>query len=29
LFRLLRREPPADHDFGTCPTCKEYGIKSI
>jgi len=29
LFRLLIREPPAEHDFGTCPTCKEYGITSI
>jgi hypothetical protein len=29
LFRLLLREPPADHDFGTCPICKRYGITGI
>jgi hypothetical protein len=29
LIRLIIREPPADHDFGTCPICKHYGIKSI
>lgn len=29
LFRLLLREPPADHDFITCPICKEYGITGI
>jgi hypothetical protein len=29
LFRLLLREPPADHDFKTCPLCKRYGITSI
>ena len=29
LFRLLVREPPADHDFGTCPICKRYGISGI
>lgn len=29
LFRLLMREPPADHDFRTCPICKRYGITRI
>lgn len=29
LFRLLTRQPPADHDFATCPICKRYGIESI
>jgi hypothetical protein len=29
LLRLLVREPPPDHDFATCPTCKRYGITSI
>jgi hypothetical protein len=29
LLRLLIRELPADHDFATCPTCKEYGITGI
>jgi len=29
LFRLLLREPPAEHDFRTCPICKRYGIKKI
>jgi hypothetical protein len=29
LFRLLSREPPADHDFKTCETCKKYGITGI
>jgi len=29
LFRLLLKEPPPDHDFKTCPICKEYGITSI
>lgn len=29
LFRLLMREPPADHDFGTCLICKRYGITGI
>ena len=29
LLRLLIREPPADHDFHTCPICKRYGITRI
>jgi hypothetical protein len=29
LFRLLMREPPADHDFNTCAICKHYGITRI
>ena len=29
LLRLLVREPPPDHNFQTCPTCKRYGITSI
>jgi hypothetical protein len=29
LFRLLVKEPPPDHDFRTCPICKQYGITSI
>jgi hypothetical protein len=29
LFRLLMREPPADHDFRTCPICKRHGISRI
>ena len=29
LFRLLTRQPPADHDFRTCPICKRYGITEI
>jgi len=29
LLRLLMREPPPDHDFETCPTCKHYGITGI
>jgi hypothetical protein len=29
LFRLLMREPPADHDCRTCPICKRHGIKDI
>lgn len=29
LFRLLTRDPPPDHDFTTCPICKEYGITEI
>lgn len=29
LFRLLMREPPADHDFTACPICKRYGITGI
>ena len=29
LFRLLVREPPTDHDFRTCPICKQYGITGI
>ena len=29
LLRLLTREPPAGHDFKTCPVCKRYGITEI
>ena len=29
LLRLLMREPPPDHDFETCLTCKRYGITGI
>jgi len=29
LFRILMKEPPPDHDFRTCPICKEFGITSI
>jgi hypothetical protein len=29
LIRMLLREPPADHDFKTCPICEGYGITSI
>lgn len=29
FFRLLMREPPREHDFKTCPTCKRYGIDRI
>lgn len=29
LFRFLMKEPPQDHDFRTCPTCKRYGITGI
>lgn len=29
LFRLLMREPSADHDFRACPICKRYGITNI
>jgi len=29
LLRFLMREPPPDHDFATCPTCKRYGITGI
>lgn len=29
LFRILMEEPPPDHDFRTCPICKEFGITSI
>jgi hypothetical protein len=29
LFRLLMRQPPANHDFRTCPICKRYGITEI
>ena len=29
LLRLLVREPPPDHDFETCPTCRRYGITGI
>jgi hypothetical protein len=29
LFRLLVREPPAEHDFATCSICKRHGIKGL
>lgn len=29
LLRLLTREPPAGHDFKTCPICKRHGIERI
>lgn len=29
LFRLLMREPHANHDFRTCTICKEYGVIEI
>jgi hypothetical protein len=29
LFRLLVREPPPDHDFGTCQICNRYDITGI
>jgi hypothetical protein len=29
LFTILARQPPKDHDFRTCPICKEYGIAEI
>jgi hypothetical protein len=29
LFRLLMRQPAADHDFRSCPICKRYGILEI
>jgi len=29
LLRLLTREPPPDHDFKICPTCKRYGIAKL
>jgi hypothetical protein len=29
LFRLLTRQPSADHDFRTCPICKRSGITEI
>jgi hypothetical protein len=29
LFRILMKEPPPEHDFRTCPICKEFGITSI
>jgi hypothetical protein len=29
LLRLLLREPPPNHDFKTCPTCRRYGITKI
>jgi len=29
LFRLLMKQPPADHDIRTCPICTRYGITEI
>jgi hypothetical protein len=29
LFRLLMKDPGANHDFHTCATCKRYGITEI
>jgi hypothetical protein len=29
LLRLLTKNPPPDHDFGTCPICKRYGITEV
>jgi hypothetical protein len=29
LFRLLTRQPPADHDFRTCPICRRHRIIEI
>ena len=29
LIRLILREPPPGHDFKTCPTCKQHGIKEL
>lgn len=29
LFRLLLRQPSADHDTHTCPTCKRYDLTEI
>jgi hypothetical protein len=29
LFRLLMREPSADHDFRTCQICRRFGITTI
>jgi hypothetical protein len=29
LIKALLKEPPADHDFATCPLCQKYGITRI
>jgi len=29
LFTLLVRQSPKDHDFRTCPICRQYGITEI
>lgn len=29
LFRLLMKEPPQGHDFGSCEICKRHGITGI
>jgi hypothetical protein len=29
LFRLLMRQPPANHDCHSCAICKRYGITEI
>lgn len=29
LIYILLKNPPPDHDFKTCPICKEYGITEL
>ena len=29
LIYILLKNPPPDHDFTTCPICKEYGITEL